>query len=118
MKLKYLAPPICRGCSSPFFCLPLLAAILFASDDNGGAAFIMAAQNTVCGGAGIQADERYAAQYGISEYVTVLLAIMQVESGGTPEDVMQSSESMGCPRTRWMRKALSGQGAGTCRTAR
>ena len=36
-------------------------------------------------------------QYGISEYVNVLLAIMQVESGGTLEDVMQSSESMGLP---------------------
>ena len=32
---------------------------------------------------------------GISEYVNVLLAIIQVESGGTAEDVMQSSESLG-----------------------
>ena len=41
--------------------------------------------------------ERYAAQYGISEYVNVPFAIIQVESGGTLEDVMQSSESMGLP---------------------
>ena len=34
---------------------------------------------------------------GISEYVNVLLAIIQVESGGTAEDVMQSSESLGLP---------------------
>ena len=32
-----------------------------------------------------------------SEYVPYLLAIIQVESGGTAEDVMQSSESMGLP---------------------
>ena len=36
-------------------------------------------------------------EYGISEYVPYLLAIIQVESGGTAEDVMQSSESMGLP---------------------
>ena len=42
-------------------------------------------------------ETKTAAQYGISEYVDVLLAIMQVESGGTLEDVMQSSESMGLP---------------------
>ena len=41
--------------------------------------------------------EKYAKEYGISEYVNVLLAIIQVESGGTAEDVMQSSESMGLP---------------------
>ena len=35
--------------------------------------------------------EKYAREYGISEYVNVLLAIIQVESGGTAEDVMQSS---------------------------
>ena len=41
--------------------------------------------------------ERYARENGISEYVNVLLAIIQVESGGTATDVMQSSESMGLP---------------------
>ena len=39
--------------------------------------------------------EKYARENGISEYVNVLLAIIQVESGGTAEDVMQSSESLG-----------------------
>ena len=43
--------------------------------------------------------EKYAREYGISEYVNVLLAIIQVESGGTAEDVMQSSEKM-CIRDR------------------
>ncbi|MGX8833073.1 bifunctional lytic transglycosylase/C40 family peptidase [Amedibacillus sp. YH-ame6] len=41
--------------------------------------------------------EKYAKEYGVSDYVTYLLAIMQVESGGTAVDVMQSSESLGLP---------------------
>ena len=41
--------------------------------------------------------EKYAKEYGIPDYVNYLLAIMQVESGGTVADVMQSSESLGLP---------------------
>ena len=41
--------------------------------------------------------DKYAKEYGVSEYVNVLLAIIQVESGGTVKDVMQSSESLGLP---------------------
>lgn len=41
--------------------------------------------------------EKYAREYGVEEYVSYLLAIMQVESGGTAVDVMQSSESLGLP---------------------
>lgn len=41
--------------------------------------------------------EKYAKEYGVEEYVNILLAIIQVESGGTAEDVMQSSESLGLP---------------------
>ena len=41
--------------------------------------------------------EKYAAECKISDYVVYLLAIMQVESGGTAVDVMQSSESLGLP---------------------
>ena len=41
--------------------------------------------------------EKYARENGISEYVNVLLSIIQVESGGTATDVMQSSESLGLP---------------------
>lgn len=37
----------------------------------------------------------YAEEYGISEYVPYLLSIMEVESSGQGEDVMQSSESLG-----------------------
>lgn len=39
--------------------------------------------------------EKYADEYGISKYTNYLLAIMQVESAGVEEDVMQSSESLG-----------------------
>lgn len=41
--------------------------------------------------------EAYANQYEIGNYTGYLLAIMMVESGGTGEDVMQSSESLGLP---------------------
>ncbi len=41
--------------------------------------------------------EKYASEYGISDFVPILLAIIAVESGGTAEDVMQSSESLGLP---------------------
>src|SRR5690625_3169507 len=57
------------------------------------------------GGISVSADvlrhqpmvEKYAQEYGISEYVPTLLAIIQVESGGKLPDVMQSSESLGLP---------------------
>ena len=39
--------------------------------------------------------EKYAKEYEIEEYVPYLLAIMQVESAGIGEDVMQCSESLG-----------------------
>ncbi|HCS72703.1 MAG TPA: peptidase P60 [Clostridiales bacterium] len=41
--------------------------------------------------------EKYAKKHDISEYVAVLLAIIEVESGGKLPDVMQSSESKGLP---------------------
>lgn len=41
--------------------------------------------------------EKYCKEFGIEEYVNYILAIIQVESGGTVEDVMQSSESLGLP---------------------
>lgn len=42
--------------------------------------------------------EKYASEYGVFEYVPTLLAIMQVESGGMGDDVMQCSESLGLER--------------------
>ncbi|MEH6944791.1 bifunctional lytic transglycosylase/C40 family peptidase [Bacillus sp. JJ722] len=37
--------------------------------------------------------EKYAAKYGVSEYVNIILALMMQESGGQGNDPMQSSES-------------------------
>lgn len=39
--------------------------------------------------------EKYCKEFGISDHVLSILAIMQVESGGKGGDVMQSSESLG-----------------------
>lgn len=41
--------------------------------------------------------KKFAEQYEIADYTGLLLAIMQVESGGRGADVMQSSESAGLP---------------------
>lgn len=41
--------------------------------------------------------EKYAKENGIETYVNYLLAIMQIESGGVGDDVMQCSESLGLP---------------------
>src|SRR5690625_5904731 len=57
------------------------------------------------GGISVSADvlrhqpmvEKYAQEYGISDYVSTPLAIIEVESGGKLPDVMQSSESLGLP---------------------
>ncbi len=99
MKLRHLA---IIGSLFPF----LLAIVLFfgvlisADDDDGRGSY-----SSSYAGMNLSAEvlkhqpmvEKYAKEYGISEYVNVLLAIIQVESGGTAEDVMQSSESMGLP---------------------
>ena len=54
--------------------------------------------------------EKYAAKYGISDHVDTLLAIIQVESGGLLEDVMQSSESLGLPPNSLGKEASINQG--------
>lgn len=62
-------------------------------------------QNFYTGGFGLSAEvlayqplvEKYCEKYGIKEYVIYILAIMQVESGGKGNDVMQCSESLGLP---------------------
>ena len=99
MKLRHIA---LIGSLFPF----LLAIVLFfgvlisAEDDDGGGG-----SSSWVTGMNLSAEvlkhqpmvEKYAKEYGISKYVPYLLAIIQVESGGTAEDVMQSSESMGLP---------------------
>ena len=58
----------------------------------------------------------YAEQNGISEYTDVLLAIMQVESGGELDDLMQSSGSLELPSDSLSRRPPSGRDAATLRT--
>lgn len=41
--------------------------------------------------------EKYCKEYGIPDHVNIILAIMQIESGGKVADVLQSSESLGLP---------------------
>ncbi|SHK42888.1 NlpC/P60 family protein [Clostridium cavendishii DSM 21758] len=86
------------GVFGALFVLLFFVAVIFSDEENGGS-------NINYDGVSVSAEvlvykpivEKYAKEYGISEYVNYLLAIMQVESGGTLQDVMQSSESMGLP---------------------
>lgn len=99
MRLRHIA--IISSLFPVLFSLVLFFGILISGDedDSGGN------YNASYAGLNLSAEvlkhqpmvEKYAKEYGISEYVNVLLAIIQVESGGTAEDVMQSSESMGLP---------------------
>lgn len=54
--------------------------------------------------------EAYAAEYGISDHIDELMAIMHVESGGRGEDVFQSSESLGLPPNSLSREESIEQG--------
>lgn len=64
--------------------------LISAEDDDGGGNY-----SSSLSGMNLSAEvlkhqpmvEKYAREYGISEYVNVLLDIIQVESGGTAEDV-------------------------------
>ena len=98
MKLKHFA--VFGGIFTVIICLLLFLFIVTADDEESGSssldfsglnlsAEVLKHQPTV---------EKYAKEYGISDYVNYLLAIMQVESGGTgTTDVMQASESLGLP---------------------
>lgn len=98
MKLKYLA--VFWVVFSLFFSLLLFMMIFFADSEDSNGQFEL--QN---GGLNVSAEvlqhkpmvEKYCKEYGIEEYVNCILAIIQVESGGTAVDVMQSSESLGLP---------------------
>ena len=97
MKLRHFA--VFGGIFTVVICLLLFLFIVTADDEENSTSYfdfsglnlseeVLKHQPTV---------EKYAKEYGISDYVNYLLAIMQVESGGTATDVMQSSESMGLP---------------------
>ena len=98
MKLKHIIIAS-SGVFVLIFSLLLFVVVLFSDEEDGGGSHIQ------YGGVNVSAEvlahkpllEKYAREYGIDEYINVLLAIIQVESGGTLEDVMQSSESLGLP---------------------
>ena len=98
MKLKTLVIGF-AGMFMMVFSLLLFVAILFSDEQVSGFS------NIQTGGVNVSAEvlahkpmvEKYAKEYGVEEYVNSLFAIIQVESGGTAEDVMQSSESLGLP---------------------
>jgi len=98
MKLKHIIIAS-SGMFVLIFSLLLFVVVLFSDEEDGGGSHIQ------YGGMNVSAEvlahkpllEKYAREYGIEEYINVLLAIIQVESGGTLEDVMQSSESLGLP---------------------
>ena len=99
MKLKHIT--IFGVVFSLFFSMLFFFVIVFAdSDDSSNSNY-----DLINGGMNFSEDvlkhrpmvEKYCKEYGIEEYITYILAIIQVESGGTAVDVMQSSESLGLP---------------------
>lgn len=80
------------------FCLLLFVGILFTDEEDN-------SSNNQAIGINLSSEvlahkplvEKYCKEYEIKEYVMYILAIMQVESGGKGQDVMQSSESLGLP---------------------
>lgn len=82
-----------------FLGLLFFVAIIFSDEEDSGN------QNENLAGLNVSAEvlehrpmvEKYCKEFGIEEYTNYILAIMQVESGGKGEDVMQSSESLGLP---------------------
>lgn len=98
MKIRTIA--IAGIVFSLFFGLLLFLMVMFADSDDSSSNLDVSQ-----GGLTVSAEvlkhkpmvEKYCKEYGISEYVNTILAIMEVESGGTAKDVMQSSESLGLP---------------------
>ena len=111
MKPKYLVVGG-TGLFLMVFSLLLFVAILFSDEQDSGLS------NIQYGGVNVSEEvlihkpmvEKYAKEYGVEEYINVLLAIIQVESGGTAEDVMQSSESLGLPPNTLAREESIQQG--------
>lgn len=98
MKLRHLA--LLGGIFTVIISLLLFLFIVTSDDEEsgGGSRFDYSGMNLSAEVLKHQPTvEKYAKKYGVEDYVNYLLAIMQVESGGTAVDVMQSSESLGLP---------------------
>ena len=117
MKLRHLFFA-CSGVFVMMFSLLLLVVIVFSDEEDGGSG-----GNLIYGGVSVSQEvlahkpmlEKYAREYGIEEYLNVLLAIIQVESGGTLEDVMQSRNLWGFPRTPLVQRNPSNRAASISR---
>ena len=111
MKVRYIATVV--SICSLFFSLLLFFVVITADSEDP-----TANQTTVTGGLNVSPKvlkhkalvEKYCKEFGIEDYVTTILAIMQVESGGTAVDVMQSSESLGLPSNSLSTEASIKQG--------
>ena len=102
MKLKHFLIPVILFMLLLFGLLLVIVLIAGNSDDDsGGNANIPDSTSGLSVSTEVLAYTdlvtQYATENGIPEYVNYLLAIMQVESGGIGNDVMQSSESLGKP---------------------
>lgn len=102
MKLKHFLIPVILFMLLLFGLLLMIVLIAGNSDDDsGGNANIPDSTSGLSVSAEVLAYTdlvtQYATENGIPEYVNYLLAIMQVESGGIGNDVMQCSESLGKP---------------------
>jgi hypothetical protein len=92
MKVRYIA--IVGIVCSLFFSLLLFFVVITADSEDS-----TASKNFESSGLNVSEEvlkhkpmvEKYCKEFGIEEYVNTILAIIQVESGGTMEDVMQSS---------------------------
>lgn len=98
MRIKYI---VIMGCIFPMlFFLVLFFGVLISTEEEGSNDYSSSITGLNLSPEVLKHQlmvERCAREYGIGDYVNYLLAIMQVESGGTAEDVMQSSESLGLP---------------------
>ena len=101
MKLRHLFFA-CSGVFVMMFSLLLLVVIVFSDEEDGGSG-----GNLIYGGVSVSQEvlahkpmlEKYAKEYGIEEYLNVLLAIIQVESGGTLKTLCSPRNLWGFPRT-------------------
>ncbi|EGO7742848.1 peptidase P60 [Enterococcus faecalis] len=80
------------------FSLLILVGLLFSDEDTSSSASDLGSNNLSSEVLAYRPlVEKYCKEFDISDQVTTILAIMQVESGGKGKDVMQSSESLGLP---------------------
>ena len=107
MKIRWIV--LCFFCGIFLLIFLIVGVCMSITDENG------TYGTDSFGGANLSAEvmaykpmvEKYCKEYGIEDYVIYILAIMQVESGGKGNDVMQSSESLGlAPNTLGVEESI------------